>query len=81
MTDLLNNTKHASPSWLVNLTGVLAMLTPILPNLIQSLPGNVSDLTKDWISWILSVMTAVSGAVTMFSKSKITINGNQPKGN
>lgn len=63
-----NITSH-SPIWLVNLTAVLAVLTPVLPSLIQTLPGNVSDLTKDWLTWVLSVMTAVSGAITAMARA------------
>lgn len=74
----VNNVKQASPSWMVNLTAVLALLTPILPSLINTLPGNVSQLTKDWLLWVLSVMTAVSGVVTAFAK-KSDLIGDRPK--
>lgn len=64
----VNNVKQASPSWMVNLTAILALLTPILPSLINTLPGNVSDLTKDWLLWVLSALTAISGVTTAFAK-------------
>lgn len=63
------NLKHSSPSWMVNLTGILAFLTPILPALIEKMPGSISGETRDWLLWILSSLTAISGSVTMFSKS------------
>lgn len=74
MTDIMNNTKHPAPTWMVNLTGILALLTPSLPSLIATLPGNVSDATKDWLSWMLQALTAVSAAITMFSKSNKNAN-------
>jgi len=65
----LNNINHSSPKWLVNLTGALAILTPILPTFIQSMPGSVSADTKEWILWCMSVVTGLSAAITMLSKS------------
>lgn len=75
MTDMLNNTKHTSPAWMINITGILAILTPLLPNLVATLPGSISDNTRSWINWIMQALTAVSAAITMLSKSKD--NGNQ----
>lgn len=65
------NLKTHSPVWLVNMTAILAVLTPILPSLIQSLPGSVSDVTRDWLTWFMSALTAVSGVITAFAKSNI----------
>jgi hypothetical protein len=66
----MNNLKKTSPVWLTNLTGILAVLTVALPPLIQTLPGSVSNLTKDWLTWGLSVLTAVSGISGMATRSK-----------
>ena len=72
------NLKHTSPSWMVNLTGILALITPILPTLIQTMPGSISNETKDWLLWIMSALTALSGGVTMFAKSPVVGDGTRP---
>lgn len=72
------NIKHASPSWMVNMTGVLALITPILPSLVQTMPGSVSNETKDWILWVMSALTALSGVSTMFARSKVTSGSARP---
>ena len=72
------NLKHSSPSWMVNLTGILALITPILPSLIQTMPGSISNETKDWLLWIMSALTALSGGVTMFAKSSVIGDGTRP---
>lgn len=73
------NLKHSSPSWMVNLTGILAIITPILPSLIQTMPGSISNETKDWLLWIMSALTALSGGVTMFAKKSDVIgDGTRP---
>lgn len=66
------NIKQSSPSWMVNLTGTLALITPILPSLIQTMPGSISNETKDWLLWVLSALTALSGVTTMFAKTAQT---------
>lgn len=66
----INNVNHSSPKWLVNLTGALAIITPILPSFVQTMPGSVSDTTKDWILWVMSIITGLSAAITMLTKSK-----------
>lgn len=68
----ISNISHSSPKWLVNLTGASAILTPIIPTLIQSMPGSVSADTKEWILWSMSVITAILGMITMLSKSNKT---------
>jgi predicted benzoate:H+ symporter BenE len=75
MANFLNNVKRSSPSWMVNMTAGLALLTPILPSLINTLPGNVSQLTRDWLTWMLSVLTAVSGVITAFSRTNKVMDG------
>jgi len=84
MANFLNNVNHSSPSWMVNLTAGLALLTPILPSLINTLPGNVSQLTRDWLTWLLSVLAAISGVITAFSRKSDVImdgpGGTDPKG-
>jgi hypothetical protein len=72
------NLKHTSPAWMINLTGTLAIITPILPSLIQTMPGSISNETKDWLLWILSALTALSAATTMFAKASSDI-GDRPK--
>jgi hypothetical protein len=79
MTKLsIKNTKHASPSWMVNLTGILALITPILPSLVQTMPGSVSNDTKEWLLWIMSALTALSGTATMFAKKDVIGDGTRP---
>lgn len=69
----INNINHSSPKWLVNLTGALAIITPILPSFVQTMPGSVSAETKDWILWIMSIVTGLSAAITMLTKAKTSV--------
>ena len=62
------NLKHSSPSWMVNLTAAMTAITLVMPGLIEKMPGGVSDLTKDWIRWMLEFITAVIGIITALSK-------------
>lgn len=69
MTKLsIKNTKHASPAWMVNLTAVLTVVTMVMPGLIDKMPGNVSEMTKDWLHWMLEFITAVISIITALSK-------------
>lgn len=74
----VRNVKHSSPSWMVNLTGILAALTPILPGMINTMPGHVPQSIKDWLLWVLACITGVVGTATMFAKSKSDIVGGRP---
>ena len=69
------NINQASPSWLVNVTAVMAVLATIMPELVEKMPGTVSDVTKEWIHWILTVITALFGVTTALSKSSRIIGG------
>ena len=64
------NIKHGSPAWMVNLTGILAILTPILPGMINTMPTGVSQEVRAWLLWVMTCITGTVGAITMFSKTK-----------
>lgn len=66
---MANNLSSHAPVWLVNLTGVLATLTATISPLISSMPGNVPQDVKDWITWVLALLTATSGIGAMATKS------------
>lgn len=66
---MANNLSKHAPIWLVNLTGILATLTATISPLISSMPGNVPQDVKDWITWIFAVLTSISGIGAMVSKS------------
>jgi len=64
----IKNTKHASPAWLVNLTAVLMVITMVMPGLIDKMPGTVSEATKDWLHWMLELITAIISVITALSR-------------
>jgi len=71
----IKNTRHASPAWLVNVTAVAIFIATFGPDIVDKMPGGVSDLTKEWLHWVLGVIATVFGATTAFSRKSEIIGG------
>lgn len=79
----IKNTKHASPAWLVNLTAVAIFIATFGPDIVDKMPGGVSDLTKEWLHWVLGVIATVLGTTTAMSRRSSDVVGDgtrPPKG-
>lgn len=63
------NLNQSSPSWLVNVTAVLIVLATVGPELVDKMPGSVSDVTKEWLHWILGAIAMTFGVTTALSKN------------
>ncbi|ACU61370.1 hypothetical protein [Chitinophaga pinensis] len=72
-TTVFNNLKQASPPWLVNLTAIFALAAPLLPELIDTMPGTVSNLTKEWLHWILQLLAAAFAIATALTRASTAL--------
>lgn len=63
------NLNQSSPSWLVNVTAVLVTLATVGPELVDKMPGSVSDVTKEWLQWVLGAIAMVFSITTALSKN------------
>ncbi len=59
-----------TPAWTVNMTAIIAVIALLAPDLIDSLPGQVSILVKDWLVWGLRFITAISAGIAVVSGRK-----------
>lgn len=69
------NVKQDSPAWLVNVTAVSIFLASYGPDIIDKMPGGISDLTKDWLHWVLGTIATVLGVSAAFAKGSRIIGG------
>lgn len=67
---MLKNLSKNSPVWLQNLTAFLAVVTPILTLAINTLPVHLSLDVQAWLTWGMSILTAIAGVSMALSKGK-----------
>lgn len=62
-----------TPAWATKMTAIIAALALVAPDLIASLPGTVSPITREWLEWILKALAAISALIAVFvGKSEVT---------